>query len=219
VPEGTPRAPGAASSGRPSRVGLADIKSQQGRGRGWRAGLSLPLCPEDVAHAFELWLFVLSAVESLCTQRGALLEVAELLGFVPRRGEPGPVRSYLGRRVPARDSKGSEGAEASWAAPPWLGAVSWLWALPGGGVWSSLVMDITLNAQRHGCCRWPWGWGGPLGGTAMPVCIAHGSRGVPPRHAGASWGFPPGALPQPEPAPCHRWPRGEEAEGGPQEVV
>lgn len=50
---------------------------------GWRAGVSLPLCTKDVAHAFELWLFAVSPMQSLCTQHGALLEVAGLLGFVP----------------------------------------------------------------------------------------------------------------------------------------
>lgn len=62
--------------------------------------------------------------------------------------------NYMGNRGPARDSKGSEGAEASSAAPPLLGAASCLWALFGGGVQSSLrtlVMGITQNTQAWGC--------------------------------------------------------------------
>lgn len=62
--------------------------------------------------------------------------------------------NYMGNRGPARDSKGSEGAEASSAAPPLLGAASCLWALSGAGVQSSLhplVMGITQNTQAWGC--------------------------------------------------------------------
>lgn len=62
--------------------------------------------------------------------------------------------NYMGNRGPDRDSKGSEGAEASSAAPPLLGAASCLWALSGGGVQSSLhtlVMGITQNTQAWGC--------------------------------------------------------------------
>lgn len=59
------------------------MESQQGHTGGGGQGC---LCPEDAAHVFQLRLFALSPMESLCAQRGALLETAELLGFVPVGG-------------------------------------------------------------------------------------------------------------------------------------
>lgn len=57
--------------------GLADVKSQQGHAGGGGQGY---LCPEDVLSSSG------SLLSLLCTQRGALLEAAELLGRAPIGG-------------------------------------------------------------------------------------------------------------------------------------
>lgn len=137
----------------------------------------------------------------------------------------------MGKRGPAGDSKGSEGLR-----PPLLPLLGWGQCLVPGHCLEEVFRAVATHlswpspkTRSHGaasimCCRWLRGWGGPLGGTAMPVCphkdrIARGSQGVPSQHGGAGRGFPFGVLPQPEPAPRHQQPHGEGDEGQPQEVA
>lgn len=125
---------------------------------------------------------------------------------------------------PARGRKGLEGAEASSAAPPWLGAVSCRWALSAGGAQSSLhtlVMGITQNVEARGCFHCA-----PAGVVRSEVrprlpartgtAIAHGPHGLPSQHRGGVGPFLLEPFPSQSQLPATSSRVGKETKGNPE---